>query len=254
MRHRANRRSGRFQASYHRPPVGGRASRRQYWRRMAGGLLGATMLGFAAWLSWLPLGIRAADPQLQAQLNRELPKGFFVWQIDKQQLADRLRSDYPARIGSVSISVNLSTRSLRAEITAPLPQLLWQSAGQVWTLDQNGRTIALQATENHPQLPLVVDRANLPLKSGQVVVPPGFVAFARQIAGSEFAVERFRITDSSRELTAELAAGYEVRFAAGEDVQIQLRNLARVQQLAEHNGHSIMEYVDVRIPFKAYYR
>jgi len=43
-------------------------------------------------------------------------------------------------------------------------------------------------------------------------------------------------------------------MATDESAQLQLDNAQRVRDIASEQGRDIAEYIDVRIPFRGYYR
>ncbi len=123
----------------------------------------------------------------------------------------------------------------------------WQSGEGVYGVNSHG---FVADSSERQDLPKVKDESSLDIDIGDRVGPRSFIDFVVEIETSGVNVEQYRVIDTTRELYADTPDGYFVRFDTEGDPIIQIENANRVKSQAD----SIDEYIDVRIPFKAYYR
>lgn len=174
----------------------------------------------------------------------------FQWQVSEARLR-QLPALSELSIAELTFSRPWWQRTLVVTITPYEPVLAWQSGERLYLIDAAG--IVTQAVEDS-DLPKVVDAAQLPVEVNNQIAPRQFVDFVTRVASSELEWTTVRVLETTAELHVTLKSGYDVRFATGEDLDTQLDNLRRVQAQAKESGERIEEYVDVRLPYKAYYR
>ena len=125
--------------------------------------------------------------------------------------------------------------------------LNWQSGETSYGVNSQG--IVVDDSEQDSLLK-VKDESNLDVETGDRVGPQSFIDFVMEIEASSLDVSQYRVIDTTRELYADIDDGYYIRFDTEGSPSIQLENANRVSSRADN----IEEYIDVRIPFKAYYR
>lgn len=256
-RHNSLNNSRPFQASYHRG--------RQQRSNKTGSLISrfipvvalAVFLAAVGWLGYIDSievkglnGSQSPSKQLRERLREELSQHSFQWQIGDETIA-ALESEFANDIHSLQINRQPWQQHLIIEVRQRNPALNWQSGDDTYLIDLEG--VVLRSGEDS-SLPTVVDQAGLPTETGRQAVPSRFAEFAQNINTSDLEIETMRVVETSRELYAELSAGYEVRFDTTEDYEAQIDSVKRTQQAAEDNNHVISSYIDVRIPHKAYYK
>lgn len=160
-------------------------------------------------------------------------------------------SDLPSSATSVRLESDwteqtLIVSALGSNEQMQEPVVIWQSNNELFGVSGQGFTVE----ESHDGLPIINDESNLDVEMGDRVGPDSFIEFVLDVEASTLEVEEYRVMDTTRELYADLNGGYYVRFDTEGDANLQLDNVERVQSQAD----SIDQYIDVRIPFKAYYR
>lgn len=194
------------------------------------------------------------DREAQAAIADEISSQYqFLWQVYIEPAEPELQ--LPVEVAGISLRPQWRSRQLVAEARLYRPQLAWKSREEVYTIDKRGIVL-----EQHAEVPQevshaqVVDASNLEVIIGEQIVPERFVAFTQTVAGSDLKIAHFHIQETTRELHARLGAGYDVRFDTQKSAQVQLENARRVQQVAQNEGEQIRDYIDVRVPYRAYYR
>lgn len=194
------------------------------------------------------------DAKAQAAVVEEISSRYqFLWQAYVEPAGPEL--ELPVEIADISLQPRWRNRQLVAEARLYRPQLAWKSREEVYTIDKRGIVL-----EQHAEVPQgvshaqVVDASNLEVVIGEQIVPEQFVSFTKMVAGSNLEIDHFHIEETTRELYARLVAGYDVRFDTQKSAQAQLENVRRVQQAAQNQGEQIRDYIDVRVPYRAYYR
>lgn len=241
-----------FQASYHRSQAQARPTKSRLIRALSVTLL-VLLTIFAGWLFRVDSvevdGLE--DDQLAKELSQQALDNFsFQWQVTEESIAG-LQQDHSSSIRFLEAESDLLRGRLLLKATERQPAINWRSDENTYLIDKEGIVLEQSADGS---LPLVVDNAGLPVELSQQAVPAQFVEFATIVAASDIDMRHMRIVETSSELYAELDSGYYVRFSTNEDANTQIDSLRRTQELARERGDSIDEYIDVRIPHKAYYR
>lgn len=191
------------------------------------------------------------DEELEQNIRQSARDRFhFQWQVDEPSVAG-LERIYDEEIYSLDYSQDLLSRGLTLSAEERTPVINWDNGETTYLLDREG-VVTEQASQD--DLPWIVDNAGLPLELGNQAVPEDFIDFAKDVASSDMNVARMRIVETSGELYVELESGYYVRFATNENFDTQIDSMQRTQRIAREKGDTIDEYIDVRIPYKAYYR
>lgn len=173
-----------------------------------------------------------------------------------QQLASELQARHNEAISDVKIRKNWLSRAITISVTDRSPQLLWQVNNQLFTLDQTGRVIA-QVGERPPNLALVLDTSNVAVELNQQAVPAQFINFSKEIfsdlaAGTGLTPTQGRIEQTTNELFVDTSQGFFIRFDTTGDSQEQIAAVKLT--MAQAGSQPITSYIDVRLPYKLFYR
>lgn len=155
--------------------------------------------------------------------------------------------------------------ALRVKLIEREPAMMWQSGERWYTLDATGFVYREQQLNKkadgsleYPatELPIVVDRHNLPVKIGQTIVRPSFITFVEELRRRlpeelKLTMVRAEIEETSVSVRAVTDAGWSILFDTNRQLDPQLRTLTRV--LATKRAE-IKEYVDVRVRGWVYYK
>lgn len=159
------------------------------------------------------------------------------------------------RIGVATIKRSWPNK-LTIEVTERQISLVWKTGSNLYLLDSNGVAVAALAVA--PKLPIVIDSASLPVQVGQSVVPQQFVAFANQLAGemapkTGLGVANMTVPDTTSELYVQTSAKYTIKFDTTSGVEDQLNSLKTVLATLAKLHKAPSQYIDLRVPNKAYY-
>lgn len=174
--------------------------------------------------------------------------------LDADKLEGELLKAKP-QLKSVEVGRD-GLRSISITGTLKSPAVGWSSGGQSYLLDRDGTAIG--PLLDRAGMPVVIDGSNLPVKVGQRVASPRFVSFARGVPegfsrlGLTF--KAMRVQETTYDLTAETARGYRVIYDTSRSLAQQNADLKVVLANLRSQGKTPVEYIDLRIAGKAYYR
>ena len=136
------------------------------------------------------------------------------------------------------------------------PSLGLNTGNQVFVLDRDGTVIG--ALNGAATFPVVFDGSNVPVQAGQKAVSAHFVEFASAIvpalATAGIGVTRLDIKDTTLDLSAQTNKGYRLLFDTSRTVPEEIADLQAVQRLLVAQKRTPLEYIDLRIAGKAYYK
>lgn len=169
--------------------------------------------------------------------------------LDKDLLADQ-------HLGSVKIERHWP-QTLRIVVTERLLQVVWKTSGQAFLIDVDGMAVA--RTEGGEHLPSVSDSTGLPVQVGDRVAPPRFIRFVTDVNSgltgrTKLQIADMTIPDTTSELYVKTTAGYIIKFDTTSGAEEQLVALTQVLATLTRLTKTPAEYIDLRIPNKAYYR
>jgi cell division septal protein FtsQ len=141
-------------------------------------------------------------------------------------------------------------------ITESSPSLIWSTAGESYLVDGWGVVIGKKKNENYPE---VADAANIQVKPGDRVASPTFIKFIRDIssgfeASTGAKVSRITIFDLLTDVHILSSDGWTVYLDATKSSDAQLKNLAKVLAEAKKSSTKKLEYIDMRLDTKIFYK
>lgn len=143
------------------------------------------------------------------------------------------------------------------KVTERNPNLEWLTAGQTYLLSQEG-IIVSNASQTRLRLPAVEDTTNLPVKLGDQVVTPGFVAFClelvRLLPKQGLQVTKLQIPATTSEVDVVTNQGYLIKFDTTRNVGGEVGDLTKVLNLLKSQNKRPSQYIDLRINGAAYYK
>lgn len=219
-------------------------------------------LFFSGWLNIRGVELKGSNTMSQADVQKRVDGYLEAHPLERNilftktdTLAFALKQDYPT-IKKMNISRTLFLK-LQVAVTESKPALLWQSRGERWVVAEDGR-ILRPATAEEKVEGTIVDTAQLEVKVGQRVGDGQFISFVRDsYAKSQdfgFKLQATSIDATTRELKALLDSGVVIRMDTTRDAAEQLRSARVTFDTAERERKPIKEYVDVRVPGRAFYK
>lgn len=243
--------------------------RRSIWHIIARNGLSAVVILALIWAfflsGWLNLrGIELkgsttlSQVDIEKQINTYLdanPVERNVLFTKTDAIAKMLKDSYPT-VKKININRTLFL-TLQISIAESKPALLWQSRGERWVVAEDGRILRPAAGEEQIE-GTIFDTAQLEVKVGDRVGDAQFISFVRDIYSRAkefgFTVQATSIEATTRELKALLDTGVAIRMDTTRDAAEQLRSAQATFDTAAKDRKTIKEYVDVRVPGRAFYK
>ena len=159
------------------------------------------------------------------------------------------------RVKDVSVK-RVWPHGLKLVITARQPSINWQTGGVAYLLDIDGSVLG---PSGNKALPTVIDGANLPVKVGDRVVPTAFIQFVDRLTGeikpqTGLVVSGISVPATTTELDVITTKNFVVKFDTTSGVEQQLTELNSVLATLSSLKKQPAQYIDLRIPGKAFYR
>ena len=246
----------KFVASYHRGEQVAEGAGSKPRSRLRSLALALTLLaagGVFVWLSHVSeVRVVGAEDSVASQLHDDAESRFqFFWQVHDSSL-EGFRALHRSDISSVGHRREWLDRRLVLVVEPRQLMIRWRSGDEEYLVDDLG--VAVEKADSS-DLPLVVDQASLPVEEGEQIAPVALVEFVSNLHSSDsLDIESMRIVETTGELMVGVGGGYDVRMSTAEDLDVQLDNISRIQDVASSRGDVISQYIDVRIPHKGYYR
>lgn len=142
---------------------------------------------------------------------------------------------------------------LRVTIREQQATLQWRSGSSVFVLSGNGVAYA-ELGEVDGKLPAVEDSTNLPVKTGQKIVPSSFVGFVvkikPQLEVAGIKAEAISVSETTTEVAVKTNKGFIMKFDTTRSLESQLADYKAIA------ARKIVpkEYVDLRIAGRVFYK
>lgn len=198
----------------------------------------------------------AAENILSASLLNRLK-----FTIDTTGFEQAMKRQFP-ELSQASITLPLIGRQPVVELAASRPVALIKSDGKTYALDASGKAI-IDATDlsnlDGRQLPMVTDQSNVPVTLGKGVLTADEITFISvlntQLVGQKLSVDSYMLPPVANELQLRLKGQpYYVRFDMENDPKQSAGTLAALKANLDASNTVPTEYIDLRIPERAYYR
>lgn len=161
--------------------------------------------------------------------------------------------------GVAKISVeHLSQHNIRIKIVEKSPLLIWETLNQKYLVDDSGY-IWGNFEDTYASLPTLIDTKNLPVKIGDKVLPQASVDFFNYLSNNfndqtGARASKYEIMDIVSDLKITTDAGWYVYFDTTRTAKGELISLKRVLSEAKTSGSSNLEYIDLRIANRIFYK
>lgn len=185
------------------------------------------------------------------------PAQRFVVALDQRALEEKIKQAH-SEILSLKVEHNWAGSDVSFVIGFRKPVLFWQTAGQKFYVDAQGVAFSY----NHFTEPTVVvnDESGIsPDASGGAVASSRFIRFLGQIVGAINSYEKGKVASvtiprSTRQIDIKLEGrDYPIKTHSDRDPIEQAEDIANALKYFDDKGIK-PEYIDVRVPHKAFYR
>lgn len=195
--------------------------------------------------------------QIQSEvvkLTHESPGQGNLLTLDEGEVVSKLQQADPL-VRTVEVRRQWP-HSLQVSVVLKQPSMGWSSGDQRYLLDSDGTAIG--AFPAGSTLPVVNDGSNLPVEVGRQVASPRFVAFVTQLmpalVANGYQATSLDIKDTTFDLTVSTNKGYKLIFDTSRPVADEMSDLKSVMTLLATQKKSPVQYLDLRIAGRAYYK
>lgn len=171
-----------------------------------------------------------------------------------------LRDQFP-ELQAVALQLHFFDRTPVIRVVPRMPELLVNSSDKdnAYYVDARGVVIAEADDRSALDVPVITDEVGLDLAPGSRVLPIDTIAFIEnirlQLDNANLAITEMRLPAVANELHVEVEGdNYFGKFDIAGDVRRQAGSFIAVRERVTQQGAQPNEYIDVRIPGRAYYR
>ena len=216
------------------------------------------MVAFSVWLFNSPLflvrnveveGLKNADKNAVLQ---HVPEHANIWLLSRSNVAKNIRQSSPY-IADVVVLRGIPD-TIRIKIAERVLAVEWVSSDKHYIVGLDGTVIA-EGTPHEP-IPKVVDVANVPATVGHTVATPGLIHFIGEVygnyqnkIGSE--IDHLEVGETTFEIAVMPKTGSKMVLDTTRSADNQL---TAGKLVLDQKASDIKEYLDLRVPGKAYYR
>jgi hypothetical protein len=170
------------------------------------------------------------------------------------------RAAFP-EVDDVSLALPLVSRTPIVTISTAQPQLLLTAQGKVYVLDKRGTAIMMAndlSSSIRQTLPVVDDQSGLSVSVGKTVLPAEQIQYITsvlaQFKAKQVAVETITLPATAQEVDIKPAGKpYYVKFSTSTEAREAAGDYLATKQRLEQTNTTPTQYVDVRVPGRAYY-
>jgi hypothetical protein len=181
--------------------------------------------------------------------------------INTNEIAKKIQEKFP-ELGEVAVILPLVDRRPVIQIRPAEPALVLGTSQGVMVVDENGRIMARARdieSRVKDKLPTVEDQSGLSLDRGGYAFPKETVTFMRMVAAEltqkGYKLQTMALPVVANELHVRLeGASYYVKFNIRGEGRLQAGTFIALEQKLKADKRTPREYIDVRVPGKAYYK
>ncbi|MDD5693032.1 MAG: FtsQ-type POTRA domain-containing protein [Patescibacteria group bacterium] len=148
--------------------------------------------------------------------------------------------------------------TLIVQVEERSPAFVWQVLDHKYLVDESGMIWAVYE-DKFVDFPVVVDDKNVPTEIGKKPVPASFSHFVlglksdfQEITGVKYV--GMEVVDTTNELKVRSGAGWYAYFDTTRNAKTELANLNRILDEVKKTKNKKLEYVDLRIEDKIFYK
>lgn len=180
--------------------------------------------------------------------------------IDRQKITDQLRQQFPELI-DVKVQTPVFSRQAVITMKPAVPQLILATSNGDYLVSSEGQALvkADQVSDSFDKaaLPRVIDESQTKIEPGKQALTGEQVAYINEIKHQAHAVglsvQALELRSGGGELFFRFAElPYYVKFSVYEDARKSYGTFQAAREYAEQKGPKPTEYIDVRVPERAY--
>lgn len=171
------------------------------------------------------------------------------------------REEFP-EVDDVSLALPIVSRRPIVTVSIAEPQMILTAGGKAWVLDKRG-TVIMQASDLSKQvrdsLPVVQDQSGLEVSAGKTVLPTEDVTFIAeviaQLKAKQIKPESITLPKAAHEVDIKpVGQPYTIKFSVDTSAREAAGAYLAVKQNLEASQTAPAQYIDVRVPGRAYYQ
>lgn len=228
------------------------------WRPIFRIILVSTVVAAVVWAMYSSLftvktiAIEGTANVSKDVIEKQIPQNQNLWRFPAGTLESSIRRSSPY-IADVAIYRGIPN-AVRVVVVERTLAIDWQSNGKHFLLGLDGTVVA--ASDPPTPLLVIVDKQNIEPTVGQAVVTPGFVQFAVSLGSSfESAIgvhlKQLEIGETTFDVTAIPETGPRIIVESSRGAAVQLK---AAKEVMDQFKDGIKEYIDMRVPGKAYFK
>jgi hypothetical protein len=181
--------------------------------------------------------------------------------VNTDKLAREIMEAYP-ELGDVAVVLPLVSRRPVVEILPAEPALVLASSTDTFVIDEKGRAVAFARdveSSIRDKLPVVQDESGVLLERGRVVLTSEAIDLiaevSAQLSARKVSLQSMILPTTANELYVRIKdKPYYVKFDLRGEGRQQAGAFLAVKEHLEKEKKTPKEYIDVRVPGKAFYR
>lgn len=182
--------------------------------------------------------------------------------IDRQKITKELQNKFP-ELSSVRVTTPLFSNRARVTGTLNRPSLVLATSQGDFLLNSTGKALVnlsqLQDSPKRDDLPRVIDESQARIEVGKQALTGSQVAFINEIqhqaAAAKLPIQVSELRAGGGELFARFdGVNYYAKFSIYEDARKSFGTFIAARDYAEQKGPKPAEYIDARVPERAYVR
>ena len=183
---------------------------------------------------------------LNQKIFRVIPhNNFFL--VKQQWLNEQLKKDF-LEIDKVVVKKDFFKKKLDLEISLRKPLLIWCFVKECFYVDREGIFFKKAPWLYSSSMPIVQDDRSVRGKISETELE-GIVILHKSL----FSFSRFQIVNET-DFKAFSSGGWEAKFSFTQPIDEQLSNLVQVWERRFQKSPDNLDYIDLRIPGRVYYK
>lgn len=203
-----------------------------------------------------------ADYQKGAQqiLNQSF-LSYTKFTVDTGAFEKAFKEAFP-EVDDVSLALPLVSRRPVVTISTAQPQMIVTAGGQAYVVDKRGSVIMLAkdlSSSVRDNLPVVNDQTGLEIAVGKTVLPAEQIAYIttviNQLKAQNVAIESVTLPASANQLDVKpQGVPYFIKFNLVTDAREGVGTFIATKKKLDQSKTTPSQYIDVRVPGRAYYQ
>lgn len=180
--------------------------------------------------------------------------------INRQKIEEEFEKAHPEVI-SAKVTTSLFSRSATLELQLTTPLILLNSGATTYVLDSRGTAVSdiakTKAEFNTAELPLITDQSGIQIELGKPALTNEQVQFISEVRhqsnAKQLVIESMALAPGGGELNVKYQGSpYFVKYNLNEDARKSFGTFFATKEYLEQGRSIPAEYIDVRVPERAY--